>query len=202
MPTMPSDLQTLLHRLENDFVWLWVRWINFRQLFAEGPEQIDLLNWIAPSYFGTTQVILLDDLALGLSRITNRAQTAGRDNLSLERLILGLNAKDHADLIADLRSRLPEITATVISMRDHRNQRVAHLDLAAALSISPEQSIGFSRQTIADALRLIGHFLNRIHLYFEEPPVGYEHTFPRHGDAAFLVSQLRTLPRATGRLTA
>ena len=85
-PTMSADLARYFEELDDEFVWLCIRWVNFRQLYAVSADQIDFLNTVAPAYFGATQRILGDDLVIGLCRLTDRAVVAGRDNLVLELL--------------------------------------------------------------------------------------------------------------------
>jgi hypothetical protein len=105
---MPDRLRLHLRRLHLEFLVLCTRWIHFRQLFADGPETIELLNRVAPSFFGHLQLVHLDHLVIGLCRITDKKEVARKDTLTLERLIL--DAADHKSLSIELRSRLKKIT--------------------------------------------------------------------------------------------
>jgi hypothetical protein len=193
---MNAEVQDQFRRLHVELVWLWVRWKNFRQLFAEGPETLAILNWVAPSFFGTIQHVMLNDIAIGLCRITDPAQIGRRQNLTLDRLADGIDTVADVGLVDDLRTRLSAITEKTTPMRDHRNWRVAHLDLEKTMSTEQEVSLGFSRQTIGEALKMVGEFLNQLGTYFGQVPCNYEATITARGDAEFLVSQLRKLPPA------
>jgi hypothetical protein len=197
-PTMSPELTRHFEELHNEFVWLCVRWINFRQLFAESEDQINLLNRAAPAFFGTIQRILQDDLVIGLCRLTDDAMVAGRDNLVLERLILGLDSTTDAALDADLRSRLVHIRAAVGPLRKHRNRRVAHADLNAAIAPAANPLPTYSRQSIGDALNLMSEYLNRLRAHFGLPVSMYLDTILGLGDARYLVSLLRHVRPSNG----
>ncbi len=47
---MGSDLGQLCHELQNDLVWLGHKWSEFQELFARGPERIELLNKAASNF--------------------------------------------------------------------------------------------------------------------------------------------------------
>jgi len=191
---MSSTLKPQLERLHTELVWLHTRWINYRQLLAEGPEQVGLLNCVAPSFFGVIERVMRDDIVIGLSRLTDRKRVAAKDTLTLSRLIHELHPADDRTLAIQLRGRLKEINAKIKDIRTHRNQRVAHLDLVAAIPAVSVVSLGFSRQTISEVLTMIGDFLNCLQVYFGNTPTGFDKTYTQYGDASVLVSQLRRLP--------
>jgi len=188
---MSPDLTRHFEELDNEFVWLCVRWINFRQLFAVSEDQIDLLNRAAPAFFGTIQRILQDDLVIGLCRLTDAAVVAGRDNLVLERLILGLDPTTVSALEVDLRNGLAEVRSVVSPLRVHRNRRVAHADLNATVSPATNPLPPDSRQTLGAALSLMAEYLNRFRAHFGLPVSMYMDTILGLGDAEYLVSLLR-----------
>jgi len=191
-PIMPTELKPHLDRLETELVRAYVRWINFRHLFAEGPERIELLNRVAPSFFGVLQEVMLDELVMVLARMTDKR----RDTLNLQTLIRDLGAGTKPEFVAQMEDRLNRVTAAVEMIRDHRDRRVAHLKLKTAVTTDPEVSLGFSRQSITDALAQVGGFVNQIRKHFGEPYRVFEETTTERGDAGFLVSQLRKLPIA------
>jgi hypothetical protein len=190
-PTMSPDLTRHFEELDNEFVWLCIRWVNYRQLFAVSADQTDLLNRAAPAYFGTTQRILEDDLLIGVCRLTDGLQAAGRDNLVLDRLIVGLNPSTDSSLMTDLRNRLMQVNTAAAPLRLHRNRRVAHVDLNAAIAPLTNPLPPYSRQTLGDALSLISEFLNRFRAHFGLAHCMYLQPILGLGDAAYLVSILR-----------
>lgn len=48
---MGPELGSVFNALRNELVWLHVKWHQYRELFGEKPERIDLMNDAAPLFF-------------------------------------------------------------------------------------------------------------------------------------------------------
>jgi hypothetical protein len=83
---MGSILGPLYHALYEEVTWLHAKWQQYRALFAESPERIDLLNKVAGFFFQVIQDVLWEDVVLHIARLTDPARSAGKDNLTLLRL--------------------------------------------------------------------------------------------------------------------
>src|SRR5437867_12009636 len=76
----------LYHALYGEVTWLHAKWKQYRILFAESPERIELLNGVAGFFFRVIQDVLWDDVLLHIVRLTDPPRSVGKDNLTLFRL--------------------------------------------------------------------------------------------------------------------
>src|SRR5215472_2229378 len=105
---MPNEITGTWEFLHGEVVWLHGRWSMYRQLFGTNENRVNLLNKVAPNYFGTIQNIQLDEVQLTLSRLGDPAQTGKRQNLTLETLVGELDALGISDLTSSLKAHLEE----------------------------------------------------------------------------------------------
>lgn len=96
LAAMPAPLGELHHTLYNELAWLHLKWQDFRALFANSEQTVELLNQTAPIFFHHLQRALWEDVLRHLCRLTDPPKSAGRDNLTLLRL---------PDMIPDLKLR-------------------------------------------------------------------------------------------------
>ena len=81
-----STLGPLYSALCNEVTWVHAKWMQFRILFADSPERIDLLNQVAGFFFRMIQDVLWEDVILHLARLTDPPQSGpGKHNLTLKR---------------------------------------------------------------------------------------------------------------------
>jgi hypothetical protein len=83
-------------------------------------------------------------------------------------------------------------------LRMHRNRRVAHVDLNAAIAPAANPLPAYSRQSIGDALNLMSEYLNRLRAHFGLPVCMYLDTILGLGNARYLVSLLRRVRPSNG----
>ena len=182
--SMGSELGELYHELSDELTWLHMKWGQYRELFGKDPARIDLLNIVAPFFFGVLSRTLFEDILLHLARMTDPARSFGKDNLTVHKL---------PELIVDPTLRidvelaLGRVNLTCDFARQWRNRRLAHSDLLTARN--PQLLPAASRQCIEDALATIRELLNRLELHYRSSEVGYEFT-NEPGGAELLVYYL------------
>ena len=83
-----NDEQYKIHRkcLWNDCVQLHTDLQEFRFLFNEKKERVELMNKTARSFFGSLQKLMWQSIFLKIFRLTEKKRTAGKDNLTLQSL--------------------------------------------------------------------------------------------------------------------
>ena len=64
--------------LDNEVSWLHAKYTIFRQLYATSQGRIDLFSNMAPSFFRILYNVLIDDILLSLSRLTDPPETRGQ----------------------------------------------------------------------------------------------------------------------------
>ncbi|MBE0411740.1 MAG: hypothetical protein IBX69_18590, partial [Anaerolineales bacterium] len=84
-------LGPIYHGLFIEETWLTAKWLEYKKLFAVSPERIDLLNGTSSFFFGVVQEVLWNDILLHLTRITDPPKSAGKQNLSIQQLLLAIS---------------------------------------------------------------------------------------------------------------
>ena len=169
--TLGAELGAALHELHQDMFYLHLKWQQYRELYGSKPERIELLNQSSPMFFRVVQDTLWDDTLLHLCRLTDPPGQGKRQVLSIQRL---------PTLIADqgMREELERHVTTAVDAaafaRDWRNRRIAHRDLAHALSPAVQPLAAASRQAVEaalsalrEALRFLNHGLRDTDVRFD-----------------------------------
>ena len=158
-----SDLGEVYSALWQQLSWLHKKWGHYVELFGTSPERIDLLNDTAPTFFRTVQDSLLEDVFLNIARLTDPPKSMGKENLSFKRLPALLTI---AALRDEVDAKLLTLATATEFARDWRNRKLAHGDLALALSRVTTPLAPASRAHVKDALEAMGNVLNAIALHF------------------------------------
>lgn len=99
---LPSEPQDIYRNIDHDVIMLHAKWIVLNQLFDGSEEKVKLLNRSVSFFFGIVPRSFFKDTMLGISRLTDPSTTAGKDNLSLEKLIFKLRSLGFYDLVSYL----------------------------------------------------------------------------------------------------
>jgi len=202
---IPAHFIAIYDELRSEITWLHGRWLTYRELFADSPKRIELLNEAAGTFFYIIQEVLLDEVQVCLSKLTDPAKNGKYDNLSLEQLQSQLHQYGDPALTAKCRPLLDKIHGQCQVFRVLRHKTLAHLDLPTAMKQLPQPLPSVSRQMIEDALETVRDYMNAIEAHYNEIEWGYEHFILNHGSAALLATlraglryeelvQERTLP--------
>ena len=190
MKPIPSPIAEVYEALKTEVTWLHGRWIVYRQLFAESERRIELLNECASAFFYIVQDVLLGEVQVSLSKLTDPASTGKLDNLSLEQLQKRLESHGDQSVAAQTRLILNGLQVKCQPFRAWRNKQLAHLDLTTSMKSSSSPLPGISRQMIEEALSLVRDFTNKIEAHYNDSEMGYEH-FIMSSDGDALLSVLR-----------
>ncbi|SYZ72745.1 conserved hypothetical protein [Candidatus Zixiibacteriota bacterium] len=164
----PQHIRPLYDLLNREVIELNMHWDIFKQLYTGRSLLIDLLNESAPVFFGKLQTILLDDIILAISRLSDPAKSGNNENLSLKKMKEGLDAKGYDDLKEKLARRIIEIDSKCESFRRHRNKRVAHRDLTAKVRPLEENLPDIKVGDIEAAILNINGFLNDVEANYND----------------------------------
>ena len=188
---MPQQLREIHEDLKNRVVWLHAEWEIYGQLYRRSDKRVDLLNETAGFFFAMLQKLLLEHTALAVSRLTERIEIGGRENLVLKQLIDRLDPQAHGPLVDALREQLAQVEDLCDPFRKIRNRRVAHADLLASLKAEENPVPGISPEMVEAAFEAIRQFMNRFEMHFGEPETVYEHVTVAGGDGDTLVGALK-----------
>ena len=193
---MGSSLGSLYNALHKEVVWLHAKWLEYRKLYAESKERINLLNDTAAFFFHIVQDVLWEDVLLHIARLTDSPKQGKFENLTLRRL---------PDKVPDevLANELDSLVKNALKeaqfARKWRDKRLAHIDLSHAIDVKATTLPGVSRQHIEDVLAKFREIMNCLHCSYLNSEVKYE-LFCASNDADALVYHLAVAARADKRL--
>lgn len=169
---IPVEHRQVFDAISHEVTLLHAIWRTYRQLYA-AEERVQLLNKIAPAFAKVVQDALMDDVLLSLSRLTDPPTTGqNRENLVLRRLTPLAAAAGHEQVELEVDLILEAIQAACAALRQHRNKRIAHLDLSVALQGTKLPDV--SRETVEVALFHVRDLLNGLNSYFRGGPTLYD----------------------------
>jgi hypothetical protein len=160
---MGSELGAIYNALWQQLAWLHSKWAEYVELFGTRESRISLMNEAAPRFFRIVQDSLWDDVLVHVARLTDPPKSAGRANLTIQRLPLLVEVAVKAEVEAKIAAALTRCAFA----RDWRNRRIAHrdyeleLDLPGANPLTPT-----SRQMVREALASLSEVINAVGLHY------------------------------------
>lgn len=183
---MGEPLGTLFSTLWQEVAILHFHWKEYAELFGTKPERITLLNRAAPAFFRMIQDELWESTLLQLARLTDPANSHGkqdRSNLTIQALpalITDAKLKDKVNTQIEDALKLTEFC------RDWRNRRIAHRDLKLALAEPTTPLAEGSRTHVKNALKAIADLLNVLEQAYCNSETGYDLGGPLGGAISLL----------------
>ena len=139
-------------RIWNEIVILRDSWSQYRELYETSNERITMLNACARWFFGSHQRLLLREIILGISRLTDPARTGKYDNLTLWTLLLDPQLQGRDDLRKELEVAIEAATQAAEDVRTHRHKYIAHLDRDTAIAASLNPLPRLKKSSLAEIL--------------------------------------------------
>ncbi len=161
LAVMGPTLGPLYHALADEVAWLQVKWSQYRQLYAHSAGRVELLNKAGGQFFRVVQVVLWEDVLLGMARVTDRPGSGTKSRLTLRALAQAIPDAALKKEVAALSA-----AADLPFVREYRNRWLAHSDLGVALERDVEPLPEISRQNVEEAVTAIRAVLNRIEVHY------------------------------------
>ena len=184
---MPAPLGEIHHWLHDELAWLYIKWTDFRRLYAMGDERVALLNKAAPAFFAQLQRMMWEDVLLHICRLTDPAKSMGHEHLTILRI---------PDAISDpvLRNAVQLLVNDAKQKsqfaRDWRNRHLAHKELPSPLGQETVKLSLGSRQNVEDALAAVATTMNHIERHYLNQTVLYTHSVEALGGVESLIARL------------
>ncbi len=195
LQVLGPTLGPLYNALYNEVTWLHAKWNQYRILFAESPERIELLNGVAGFFFRVIQDVLWEDMVLHIARLTDQPKSAQKDNLTLLRLAAAVQAPA---LSREIEKLVKQALTDAKFVRDWRNRHLAHRDLALAVDDRATPLSGISRESMERALAALRAVLNKIEGHFWHSEVVFMQVIAS-GDAEDVAYYLKFAVEADSR---
>jgi hypothetical protein len=146
--------------LEGEAYALLDEWTVYKQLYGSDQERIELLNETARQFFGLLQFTLLDSVVAQICRITDKMKVAGKETLVIRR-VCELAKPRHPDIADELEKDADAIDTLCKPIRDWRNNKVSHLNLAVHIDAKNNPLTDFTRKDVQNAIDAIRAFLQK-----------------------------------------
>jgi len=180
---MGEDLGRVFHALWQEVAWLQTKWGEYVCLFGTKPSRIDIMNRAAPLFFRIVQDSLWEETILYIARLTDPPRTAGRDNLTIQRLPELIDEPELKTGVSELIESSREATEFC---RDWRNRRIAHRDLDLAIESGIKPLEPASREMVKGALVSIADVLNAVTRHYQDSEIAFDHIAVRSGGESLL----------------
>jgi len=185
---MPAPLGKLYDDLRNQLAWIHLKWNDFRALYADSLDTIDLLNEAAPDFFHNLQRLMWEDVLLHLCRITDRSRIAGKETLTVRRLEAAITETSLHQTVSSLAK---DANQKAKFARDWRNRRLAHRELPTVTGQSSKPLAHASRQNVEEALSALRATMNAVSQHYLDSTTAYGHSIETLGGVAALLSRVR-----------
>lgn len=187
--SLGEELGAYFYALHREVIELHIVWQQYRQLFGEDAETIEVLNNTAGLFFQVIQEELWDSVLLRIATLTDSSEMRGRKNLSL-RALPALMPND--ELKSELKLLCDEALSEAQFAREHRNKRIAHNDHDYHLSGVAAPLSGISRLKVESMLDAIRNVMSFVQTNLRDVDCRYE-IFVDHSGARLLVHKLRKM---------
>jgi hypothetical protein len=186
------ELESYYEPLKNEAMLAHAEFQLWEELYATHPDRVAILNATAGGFFAMLSPIIIDNVTMRLSRLTDPPGSGSRRNLVLRQLIpLVDQTSSDAKAFVD---KLDELDAACEAMRVQRNKRMAHLDLSSATVNGADPLPGVRVRDMRKALEILQEALNIFERHHRHlPTVMYSDFIHHSGSLALLGALKRTI---------
>ena len=178
---MDEKLKPIFEKLGDEVTELYYRWSIYEEVYAGDATQTELLNRNGSNFFYYVQHLMLDNVALALSKLTDPSKQFKNENLSLRQIYDYVKASEEEELTSNIRVKFDEISKACEKFRELRNKRIAHGDLDHAMRNAEKPLPGISRDDVKKALSLLSEYMNMVDLHYNNNQTGYSLTKGPYG---------------------
>ena len=119
-----------------------------------------MLNACARWFFGSTQRLMMRDVILGISRLTDPPKTGKHSNLVLASLLEDPRIAKHRGLRSELEKSIEKVKVDAAPIRHHRDKYIAHLDELTAVEATKNPLPGIKKGLIGQIINEMGKAYN------------------------------------------
>jgi len=189
----PESIKDVYEKIQDEVLLMHTKLKIYRQLFRVSDKRLMLLSECAHNFFFLIQRVLMDDVLMSLSKLTDPARTKkGNENLSFDKLRDLVERNGDQELSSKLRKILSDLKKKCRVIQTHRNKRYAHNDLETLMK-SGANLERIPVEMIEEVLTLTREYMNafeRDHCP-SEGQISYEEGIDLKSGAEALVAKLK-----------
>ena len=164
-----EELGTVFHGLWKNWFLGWVRLNEIRVLFSDAGT-VKLLNTVTGGVFlWDVQHLMMDDLMLCVTRLTDQQRSGGKENLTvrwLPKLCEDSDICKDPDLPKEVEQLVDEAVRLAKPARRYRNQQISHIDLGVEkdeqAEIVPRATLDEVQAAMDAVLRILNAISGRL----------------------------------------
>ncbi len=106
---MDEKLKPIFEKLGDEVSELHYRWSIYEEVYAGDAAQTELLNRNGSNFFYYVQHLMLDNVALALSKLTDPSKQFKNENLSLKQIYDYVKASEEDELTSNIKEKLDDL---------------------------------------------------------------------------------------------
>lgn len=173
MIAVSDETRNIYEQLYAQASLLTFNWLTYRKLFVADQQQIDLLDRTGRSFFQVYHDMVLSDVILSLTRLTDDPKSDKGARVSLGRLMLHLPSGVDVQVNGALKAKIEQAVQQCAPFRPYRNTLIAHVNLNVALDPSLSSLPDISIDQIDAAVKKIQQALT----FYSESVFNESHLF-------------------------
>ena len=134
MVAISKDVRRIYEELYAQVSLLTYNWLTYKDLFYQGQKRIDLLDRTGRVFFQVYHDMLLGEVMLSLSRLTDKPKSKKGARISIRRLLLHLDGDVDPSFAPRFKAMVEQAERDCLPFRHHRDNEIAHINLEAVLN--------------------------------------------------------------------
>jgi hypothetical protein len=158
-----KEFGPLYDSIYNEFVWLSIKWEEYKELYGKKESRIGILNQAAPHFFYMIEQVLWENILLGLCKLTDPPKMRNKKNATSRAIV---NFIDNDVLKKNIELKINELMESTEFCRDWRNRNIAHKDLLLATDKNATPLQIANRKKLNIAFSIFQEIINLIEEYY------------------------------------
>lgn len=180
---MGYGLGTIYNSLYNEIIWMYYKWIEYKELFGAKESRIDLMNRTAPFFFFVAQKILWENVLLGIARITDRPLIQGKKTVTIKAIPQFISDSNFRN---EIEKKIEIVLSESKFCRDWRNRHIAHKDYSLSIDKNAAPLEPANRLKVEDSFQAIFSVMNALSQKYLQSTTAYQFLSSDRGAVSLL----------------
>jgi len=172
---LPESLSKEYNFIHNQVLWLHALWQELSYLYLD-ELRVELLNISASTFFYNIQRASLNELVIGIARLSDPIGRGKNINLSFNKMIGTIESLSDEELANNLKDILKKHKSLISQFKTQRNKIIAHSDYQTNIEGKVSKLGSVTKSDIADILKVYSDMLNKITFHYVEISMSHNPT--------------------------